>query len=121
MATGEKAGTWGTLTNTNWDIIEQISGGYTTQALTDNDTVALAKNDGTTGATLATRVIKLTGSLGDVSLVGHAYVYPDGIGLTATAQGSAFAWAPVDKGDSVSWSSAGKGTSVTWTPVDKVA
>ena len=33
MTTGEKAGTWGTLTNTNWDIIEQISGGYvTTQA-----------------------------------------------------------------------------------------
>ena len=63
MATGEKAGTWGTLTNTNWDIIEQISGGYTTQALTDNDTVALTKNDGTTGATLATRVIKLTGTL----------------------------------------------------------
>ena len=33
MTTGEKAGTWGTLTNTNWDIIEQISGGYTTQAV----------------------------------------------------------------------------------------
>jgi len=70
MATGEKAGTWGTLTNTNWDIIEQIAGGYTTQALTDNDTVALAKNDGTTGATLATRVIKLTGTLS----VGNATV-----------------------------------------------
>ena len=70
MTTGEKAGTWGTLTNTNWDIIEQISGGYTTQALTDNDTVALAKNDGTTGATLATRVIKLTGTLS----VGNATV-----------------------------------------------
>ena len=35
MTTGEKAGTWGTLTNTNWNIIEQISGGYTTQAVTD--------------------------------------------------------------------------------------
>ena len=63
MATGEKAGTWGTLTNTNWDIIEQISGGYTTQAVTSGSTVALAKNDGTTGATLATRVIKLTGAI----------------------------------------------------------
>ena len=70
MATGEKAGTWGTLTNTNWDIIEQIAGGYTTQALTDNDTVALTKNDGTTGAALATRVIKLTGTLS----VGNATV-----------------------------------------------
>ena len=34
MTTGEKAGTWGTLTYTNWNIIEQISGGYTTQAIT---------------------------------------------------------------------------------------
>ena len=63
MATGEKAGTWGTLTNTNWDIIEQIAGAYTTQAITDNTTTALTKNDGTTGATLATRVWKLTGTL----------------------------------------------------------
>jgi len=63
MTTGEKAGTWGTLTNTNWNIIEQIAGGYTTQALTDNGTLTLTKNDGTTGATLATRIIKLTGTL----------------------------------------------------------
>jgi len=63
MTTGEKAGTWGTLTNTNWNIIEQISGGYTTQVLPDNATTALVKNDGTTGATLATRIWKLTGTL----------------------------------------------------------
>ena len=46
MTTGEKAGTWGTLTNTNWNIIEQISGGYTTQALTSGGTVTLVKSDG---------------------------------------------------------------------------
>jgi len=63
MTTGEKAGTWGTLTNTNWNIIEQISGGYTTQVLPDNGTTALVKNDGTAGATLATRIWKLTGTL----------------------------------------------------------
>ena len=63
MTTGEKAGTWGTLTNTNWNIIEQIQGGYTTQALPDNDTTALVKSDGSTGATLATRIWKLTGTL----------------------------------------------------------
>jgi len=33
MTTGEKAGTWGTLTNTNWNIMEQISGGYKIQTL----------------------------------------------------------------------------------------
>ena len=33
QATGENAGTWGTKTNTNLQIIEQISGGYTAQAV----------------------------------------------------------------------------------------
>ena len=69
MTTGEKAGTWGTLTNTNWNIIEQISGGYTTQALTSGGTVTLVKSDGSTGATLATRVWKLTGALTDNAIV----------------------------------------------------
>ena len=63
MVTGEKAGTWGDLTNTNWNIIEQISGGYTTQAVTDGADTDLSVNDGTTGATLAHRIIELTGSL----------------------------------------------------------
>jgi hypothetical protein len=63
MTTGEKAGTWGTLTNTNWGIIEQISGGYTTQAVTDGADTALSVSDGSTGATLAHRIIELTGSL----------------------------------------------------------
>ena len=31
QATGENAGTWGTKTNTNLQIIEQISGGYVAQ------------------------------------------------------------------------------------------
>ena len=61
MATGEKAGTWGTLTNTNWNIIEQISGGYTVQTLntdgTGANTTTLAVSDGATGATLANKVI----------------------------------------------------------------
>ena len=44
QATGENAGTWGTKTNTNLEIIEQISGGYTTQAVTDGaDTALISK------------------------------------------------------------------------------
>ena len=43
--------------------MEQISGGYTTQAVTDGADTDLAVSDGSTGATLATRVIELTGSL----------------------------------------------------------
>tara|TARA_Y100000592_G_scaffold62053_1_gene96919 strand:- start:5761 stop:6990 length:1230 start_codon:yes stop_codon:yes gene_type:complete len=64
QATGENAGTWGTKTNTNLSIIEQISGGFTTQAVTDSGTpTALSVSDGSTGATLAHRVIEFTGSL----------------------------------------------------------
>ena len=63
MATGENAGTWGTKTNTNLNIFEQISGGYKVQTLNTAgagaNTTALAVSDGSTGATLATRVIVL--------------------------------------------------------------
>jgi len=63
QATGENAGTWGTKTNTNLSIIEQISGGYTTQAVTDGSDTTLTVSDGSTGATLSHRVIEFTGSL----------------------------------------------------------
>ena len=63
MATGENAGTWGTKTNTNLDIIEQISGGYITQAIAGSGTTAFTESDGSTGALVASRVIILTGAL----------------------------------------------------------
>ena len=84
MTTGEKAGTWGTLTNTNWDIIEQISGGYTTQAVTDGANTDLSVSDGSTGATLAHRVIELTGSLATTRTV----TIPTGADTLATIAGT---------------------------------
>jgi len=63
QATGENAGTWGTKTNTNLNIVEQISGGYTTQAVSDSGDTTLSVTDGGTGATLAHRIIEFTGSL----------------------------------------------------------
>ena len=65
MATGENAGTWGTKTNTNLEIIEQFTGGYTTQAVSDSGDTTLSVSDGSTGATLAHRVIEFTGSLAE--------------------------------------------------------
>ena len=63
MVTGEKSGQWGTLTNANWNLIEQISAGYQVQTLnaagTGVNTTTLAVTDGGTGATLATRIIIL--------------------------------------------------------------
>ena len=69
QATGENAGTWGTKTNTNLQVIEQISGGFTQQALTSGGTVALTSSDGGTGDVLAHRTIEFTGSLSGNAVV----------------------------------------------------
>ena len=62
QATGENAGTWGTKTNTNLQIVEQISGGYTTVNFGSDADVALTVSDGSTGAELAHRVLEFTSS-----------------------------------------------------------
>ena len=64
MTTGENAGTWGSTTNTNLQIIEQISGGYTEQDIAGGaDTTTLSVSDGSTGAVLSHRIIKFTGTI----------------------------------------------------------
>ena len=64
MTTGENAGTWGTKTNTNLQIVEQISGGYIEQSIAGGvQTTTLSVSDGSTGAKLAHRVIKFTGTI----------------------------------------------------------
>ena len=62
QATGENAGTWGTKTNTNLQIVEQISGGYTAVNFGSDADVALSVSDGSTGAALAHRVLEFTSS-----------------------------------------------------------
>ena len=62
MVTGEKSGQWGTLTNTNWNLAEQIASATT-----------LAVTDGGTGATLATRVIIL-GAVSPQAITGNKIV-----------------------------------------------
>ena len=117
MTTGEKAGTWGTLTNTNWNIIEQIQGGYTTQALTDNGTVTLVKSDGSTGATMATRIWKLTGTLS----AGNAIVtVPDSIEnwwIINNAEGGSTYTVTVKtvSGTGVTWAAGVTGTKLLYT------
>ena len=68
MTTGEKAGLWGTVTNTNLDLIEQAVGGYVELSLNSgNQTVTI--NDGA-ASDGRNKVIKLTGSLtGNRSLI----------------------------------------------------
>ena len=77
MATGENAGTWGTKTNTNLQIIEQISGGYKVQTLNSGgagaNTTALTQSNGSTGSTVATRVI-IFGAVSPETISGNKIV-----------------------------------------------
>ena len=64
MATGENAGQWGTKTNANLSLIEQLTGGVNSQAVTDSGTpTALTIADGALTGTAQHRVIELSGSI----------------------------------------------------------
>jgi len=61
MVTGEKAGLWGTVTNTNLDLIQEAVGGYISIAVTNADIVTtIADGASSNGRNF---VIKLTGTL----------------------------------------------------------
>ena len=68
MTTGENAGDWGSKTNTNLQIIEQLAGGYIEKAVTSTPTT-LSVSDGSTGAELSHRVIKFTGTISEATTV----------------------------------------------------
>ena len=121
MTTGENAGTWGTTTNTNLQIIEQISGGYVEQAVTT--TTTLSVSDGSTGATLSHRVIKFTGTLSANATVTipldvqQMYVLLNGTAGAYTltfkyvsGSGSTVAWAATDKGTKLVYATADHAT-----------
>ena len=61
VTTGEKAGLWGTITNTNLEILEQAASGYVSIDVAAGD-VTLVLNDGATG-TGKNLYYKLTGTL----------------------------------------------------------
>ena len=63
MATGENAGTWGTKTNANLSLVEQLTGGYLSLAVAGSGTTALTIADGALTGTAQQRVIELTGSI----------------------------------------------------------
>ncbi len=64
QATGENAGTWGTKTNTNLQLIEQIAGGFTAQAIDGGaQTTALTISDSGTGDVAGHRMIDFTGTI----------------------------------------------------------
>ena len=63
MATGENAGTWGTKTNANLSLIEQLTGGVLSLAVAGSGTTNLTIADGALTGTAQQRIIELTGAL----------------------------------------------------------
>ena len=118
MATGENAGTWGTKTNTNLNIIEQISGGYKVQTLNTAgagaNTTALTESDGSTGSTVATRVI-IFGAESPETISGNKIVtFPVGIENFYLIKNSTSGSYTVQLK-----AASGSGATVTWATSDK--
>jgi hypothetical protein len=64
MATGENAGTWGTKTNANLDLIAQLTGGFAQVSIAGGaQTTALTVVDGATTGTAQQRFIEFTGTI----------------------------------------------------------
>ncbi len=124
MATGENAGTWGTKTNTNLNIFEQISGGWTTQDIAGGaQTTTLSVSDGSAGAVLAHRMIEFTGSITGNQIVTipldvqtFYYLRNSTSGAYtvqfkyASGSGDTFTFATTNKGDAVVFATANDGT-----------
>ena len=124
MATGENAGTWGTKTNTNLQIAEQFAGGYTAQDIAGGaGTTTLSVSDGSTGATLAHRMIEFTGSITGNRIVTIPldvqtfYFLRNSTSGAYTVQfkyvsgsGDSFTFATTDKGDALVFATANDGT-----------
>jgi len=124
QATGENAGTWGTKTNTNLQIFEQIVGGFTQQSIAGGaQTTALSVSDGSTGAVLSHRMIEFTGTISgnqivtipiDVQTFYYLRNSTSGSHTVqfkyATGSGDSFTFASGDKGDAVIFATANDGT-----------
>ena len=124
QATGENAGTWGTKTNTNLQIIEQISGGFTQQSIAGGaQTTALTVSDGSTGAVMSHRMIEFTGTITGNQIVTIPldaqtfYFLRNSTSGAYTVQfkytsgsGSTFTFSATDKGDKLVFAAADDGT-----------
>ena len=124
MVTGEKAGQWGDITNTNLQILEQISGGYTAQSIAGGaQTTTLSVSDGSTGAVLSHRMIEFTGSITGNQIVTIPldvqtfYFLRNSTSGAYTVQfkyvsgsGDSFTFGTTNKGDALVFATANDGT-----------
>jgi len=122
--TGENAGTWGSKTNVNLQLIEQISGGFTTQDIAGSaGTTTLSITDNGTGDTAGHRMIDFTGTITGNRIVtipldvqtfymlrnstSGAYTVEF---KYVTGSGSSFTFSATNKGTAIVFASANDGT-----------
>jgi len=124
QATGENAGTWGSKTNTNLQLIEQISGGFTTQSIAGGaQTTALTISDSGTGDVAGHRMIDFTGTITGNQIVTIPldvqtfYILRNSTSGAYTVQfkyasgsGSTFTFSATNKGTAIVFAAANDGT-----------
>ena len=109
QATGDNSGTWGQITNTNLQILEQAIGGYDTVSAASGATLTFSNGVLSNGKN---QVLKLTGTIsGNVNVV-----IPDSIEKTyivenatsgahtvtfKTSSGTGITWGTADKGKKI--------------------
>ena len=124
MATGENAGTWGTKTNANLDLIEQIVGGYKAVSIAGGaQTTALTVADGALTGTAQARMIEFTGSITGNQVVTipldveNFYILKNTTSGSYTVQfkyvsgsGDTFTFSATNKGTAIVFATANDGT-----------
>ena len=124
MATGENAGTWGTKTNANLDLIEQVLGGYKAVSIAGGaQTTALTVADGALTGTAQARMIEFTGTITGNQIVTipldieNFYILKNTTSGAYTVQfkyasgsGDTFTFATTNKGTAILFATANDGT-----------
>ena len=124
QATGENAGTWGTKTNANLNLVSQLTGGFASLSIAGGaQTTTLTVADGALTGTAQQRMIEFTGSITGNQIVTIPndvetfYILKNATSGAytvqfkyATGSGDTFTFAAGDKGTAVLFATANDGT-----------
>ena len=131
MVTGENAGTWGTKTNNNLSLFEQLTGGFKSLSIAGGaQTTALTIADGALTGTAQFRMIELTGSITGNQIVTipldieNFYILKNSTSGSYTVQfkyvsgsGDTFTFATTNKKTAIVFATANDGTNPDITEV----
>ena len=131
MVTGENAGTWGTKTNNNLSLFEQLTGGFKSLSIAGGaQTTALTIADGALTGTAQFRMIEFTGSITGNQIVTipldieNFYILKNSTSGSYTVQfkyvsgsGDTFTFATTNKKTAIVFATANDGTNPDITEV----